>query len=521
MATFEWILILLIGAVLLTALARRLGAPYPAFLALGGACLAFVPNSPNWTLDPQLALALFVAPVLLDAAYDTSLRDLRDNWAAVTGLALAAVCATTAAVAIVARWLAPDMPWAAAIALGAIVAPPDAAAATAILRQVKLPHRLVKILEGESLLNDASALLILKLAIAAAVSGGLSASQIGPAFLLTVFGSIICGVALGRLLPPLLTWFEDAPSAIIVQFTSTFGVWILAEHLGLSGILTIVTYAMTVAWTAPIRTPARLRVPSYAVWDTAVFILNAFAFVLIGLQLRPIWERLSDALRVEYGVIGLSTLATVIAVRFVWVMGYNKILRMKIERYGFHPPRPMMRPSIQGGLVISWAGMRGIVTLAAAFAIPETLPDGAPFPYRDLILFTAFCVVLGTLLIQGLTLKPFIQRLTLDDSDPVGREVALGREQAYRAALVAIESDDSIAAKIVRKEYQALLEAADSAPEHGVSGELPGDRVRRTAIAAARKKAFQMRQSGEIGDDAYHVLEEEFDFAEISARQAG
>jgi hypothetical protein len=189
MHTFEWIIVLLLGAALLATLARKLGAPYPTFLALGGALLAFVPASPNWTLDPQLALTLFVAPVLVDAAYDTSLRDLRANWRPVAGLVLAAVGTTVLAVALVARWLVPEMPWPVAIALGAIVAPPDAAAATAVMRQVKLPHKLLKILEGESLLNDASALLVYRLAIMTMMAGHLGFGSVAPVFLLTVFGS--------------------------------------------------------------------------------------------------------------------------------------------------------------------------------------------------------------------------------------------------------------------------------------------------------------------------------------------
>ncbi len=179
MATFEWIIVLLLGAALLAALARRLGVPYPTFLALGGVLLAFVPASPNWTLDPQLALTLFVAPILVDAAYDTSLRDLRMNWRPVAGLAIAAVGTTVIAVALAARWLVPGMPWPVAIALGAIVAPPDAAAATAVMRQVKLPHRLLKILEGEkACLNDASALLVYRLAIMTVMAGHLGFAQL-------------------------------------------------------------------------------------------------------------------------------------------------------------------------------------------------------------------------------------------------------------------------------------------------------------------------------------------------------
>src|SRR5580765_9116301 len=218
MATFEWIIVLLLGAAVLAALARRVGAPYPTFLAIGGALLAFVPSSPNWTLDPHLALTLFVAPVLLDAAYDASLRDLRANWRPVAGLVIAAVGTTVLAVAFAARWFVPDMPWPVAIALGAIVAPPDAAAATAVMRQVKLPHRLLKILEGESLLNDASALLVYRLAIMTAVAGPLGFGSLAPVFLLTVFGSLAAGIACAFVMREVTRHLRDVPISVIVQF---------------------------------------------------------------------------------------------------------------------------------------------------------------------------------------------------------------------------------------------------------------------------------------------------------------
>src|SRR6195952_3131279 len=298
--TFEWIIGLLLGAVLLSALARRTKVPYPTFLALGGMALAFLPGSPSWTLEPDLALALFVAPVLLDAAFDTSLRDLRDNWLPVTTLVFVAVGLTTAVVALVARWLVPDLPLAAAIAPGAIVAPPDAAAATAILRQVNLPYRLLKTLEGESLLNDASALLIYRVAVGAAAVEHFKWSEFAPTILLALAGSLVAGFLFAKLSMTLTRRITDAPSAIIVQFAGTFTVWIVAEHIGLSGILTIVAYALTIARTPPARIPGRLRVPSYAVWDTAVFVLNVLAFVMIGMQLRPIWERLAETLRLHY-----------------------------------------------------------------------------------------------------------------------------------------------------------------------------------------------------------------------------
>jgi NhaP-type Na+/H+ or K+/H+ antiporter len=238
--TFEWIIGLLLGAVVLSALARRIKVPYPTFLAVGGALLAFAPQTPSWTLEPDLALALFVAPVLLDAAFDTSLRDLRNNWLPVATLVVVAVGFTTAVVALLAHWLRPDMPWSVAIALGAIVAPPDAAAAVAILRQVNLPYRILKILEGESLLNDASALLIYRIAVGATAVEHFRWSAFAPQVVLALLGSLIAGYLFARVSQLLTRRISEAPSAIITQFAGTFMVWIIAERLGLSGILTIV-----------------------------------------------------------------------------------------------------------------------------------------------------------------------------------------------------------------------------------------------------------------------------------------
>src|SRR5881409_1303437 len=225
---------LILGATLLAALARRVGAPYPVFLAIGGAILAFVPGAPSFTVLPELALALFVAPILLDAAYDASPRDLRDNWAPVTGLVVFAVGLTTIAVAVVARTLMPAMPWAPAIALGAVVAPPDAVAATAVLRPLRPPHRILTILEGESLLNDASALLIYRLAVGAVAVSSFSVRSVAPTLLLVVVGSVVVGPLMGWVVLRVTRRIRDAPTAIIVQFIVAFGVWILADRMGLS-----------------------------------------------------------------------------------------------------------------------------------------------------------------------------------------------------------------------------------------------------------------------------------------------
>jgi CPA1 family monovalent cation:H+ antiporter len=513
LTTLEWLIALLFGAVLLSALARRTKVPYPIFLAIGGMLLAFVPHGPSWTLEPKLALALFVAPVLVDAAYDTSLRDLRNNWLPVSTLVFVAVGLTTVSVAVLTHGLVPDMPWAAAVALGAIVAPPDAAAATAILRQVKLPYRILKILEGESLLNDASALLVYRVAVGAAAVQHFTWNAFVPQIALALVGSLIAGYLFAKLSMMVTRHITDAPSAIILQFGGTFTVWIVAEQIGLSGILTIIAYAITIARTAPEHTPARLRVPSYAVWDTAVFVLNVLAFMLIGMQLRPILTRLDDPVRLKYCLIALAVLGAVILTRVVWVMFYGTLLRALVAR-GYRPAAyAASPPSLKSGAVVGWCGMRGIVTLAAAFALPEE------FPYRDLILLTAFAVVLGSLLIQGLTLRPLIAALGLKDDDPVGAEVARGRAIAYRAALDEIDGDPSEEAEILRLEYRALLLRAEGDPHGGVtSSELPADPLRRRAIGAARRSILALRQSEDIGDDAFHRLEEELDWAELSAQ---
>jgi monovalent cation/hydrogen antiporter len=516
MGELEQLLGLFVVAVILAAGARRVGAPYPVFLALGGVLLAFLPGAPSFRVAPELALALFVAPVLLDAAYDASLRDLRDNWAPVTGLVVFAIGFTTAAVAVVAHTLIPTIPWAATIALGAIVAPPDAVAATAVLRPLRPPHRILTILEGESLLNDASALLIYRLAVGAVAANGFSVAAVAPTFLLAVVGSLVVGTALGWLVLRLLERVQHVPTAIILQFLTTFGVWMLADSIGLSGVLTMVCYAMTVARSAPERTPARTRLPSYAVWETVVFALNILAFIFIGLQIRPILEGLAAADRGRYFAVAGAVLPTVIIVRFAWHMSFNAVLRWRDRRFGFHPPRPTLRPTVGSGLIISWAGMRGIVSLAAAMALPSA------FPYRDLIVLTAFSVVLGTLAIQGLTLKPLLRALDLHDDDPVGREVSAAREHALRASLASFAGDRSPIAQVVRQEFTARLayEGPNAANADDVTGSAHRE-IYRGALQAARQAVFAMRANDEIGDDAFHRIEEELDWLEMADGRQG
>ena len=511
MNQLEVIVGLFLAAVLLSAAARKVGAPYPVFLAVGGGLLAFVPGVPVVTVPPGLALALFVAPILLDAAYDASLRDLRDNWLPLVSLVVVAVVLTTAAVAIVARMLVPSMPWAVAIALGALVAPPDAVAATAVLRPLRPPHRLLIILEGESLLNDASSLLIYRLAVGAVAANGFSAGSVAPAFLLAVVGSVVAGPAFAWGTQRILPRVHHVPTAIILQFVSTFSVWIIAENIGLSGVLTTVCYAMTLARSAPREIPARVRIPTNVVWQTVVFALNIMAFIIIGLQIRPIVEGLQPGDRLRYLLFAGAVLATVIVVRVAWHMPFNAVVRWKHVRYGYRPPRPMLRPSIGSGLVISWAGMRGIVSLAAALALP------ADFPFRGLILSTASAVVLGTLVLQGLTLKPLMRALDLHDGDPVADEIRTARQRALDVGLASVDGDGSHAADLVRRDFRARL--ARWQHKTGAAADLQSayTALHGQAVRAARQALLAMRDAEEIGDDAFHALEDELDWIEVSS----
>jgi CPA1 family monovalent cation:H+ antiporter len=384
------------------------------------------------------------------------------------------------------------------------------------MRQIKLPHRIRTILEGESLVNDASALLVYRLALGAAVAGNLSPMTIVPTAIAVIVGSIAVGILLSMLLARLLSSMRDAPIAIVIQFVGTFGVWIVADGIGLSGVLTIVAFAITSARSsARLRVPPHIRIPTNAVWAAAVFVLNALAFVLIGMQLRPILERLSgDGLSRALIVAG-AVLLTAIVARFAWVMAYNLFFRAVL-------PEPKTedgpgRPTVAGGLVVSWAGMRGIVTLAAAFSLPLALPDGSPFPYRDLILLCAFFVVLGTLVVQGLTLRPLIALLRLKAPSPVAAEVRHARAEALRAGLAAIDGDTSDQAKLLRKEFNATIETSADEGQSAALDELPGNDIRRAALMAARKRANELWLGGAIGDEAYRALESEFDWGELSA----
>ena len=514
MPLFELVIALLLAGAVLSAWARRISVPYPALLALAGAGLALLPNVPSVTLDPELALALFLAPVLLDAAFDSSPRDLMRDWRPVVGLAVAAVAVTIGAVAVVARLCVPGLPWPAAIALGAIVAPPDAAAATAVLKQMRPPHRLLVILEGESLFNDASALLVYRLAVTAAAAGSFSPWSALPLLVVVSVGSVLLAAVLSRLTLLIVGRVRDVATSVIIQFLTTFAVWILAERLRLSGIITIVTYAILTARSAPERMPARLRIPSYAVWEVVVFVLNVLAFILVGLQLRPILQRLDRPQLLAYLATAAAVCAAVIVVRMLWALAYELVGRW--ARPGDpRDPQLASRGSLRSAIAIGWSGMRGIVTLAAGLALPSA------FPGRDLILFTAFSVVLVTLVLQGGTLAPLMRLLRLEDDGTVEGEIRRARAETARAGLAALQGtgENGMTVLLTRK-YEARLRRADGTGPAAAEEveDLPRyAEALRSAQEAERRKLIELRARGVIGDDAFHRVEEELDWADLHA----
>jgi Na+/H+ antiporter len=513
MTLFESTLALLVIAVVLLQVSRRFSVPYPTMLALSGACIAALPLAPRIVIEPRLALALFIAPVLLDAAFDLPPRELHRNWVPLVGLALTAVVFTAAVVAWVGIKFA-GLPLAAAFTVGAIVAPPDAAAATAVLNQFKLPRRTMSILKGESLLNDAAALLIFAVATSFAMSSSTSPTRIVPQLILAVPGGILLGLVLGKLFLLLRPFTAGTLTDTIVQFVFTFGVWLVAEHFRVSPILAVVAFAMFLAHYVPALTTARERVHSYSVWEAAVFLLNVLAFLMMGLQARVVLSQLSGAELWSAIRFSLLVLAVVVFSRLIWIMPNVWISRRPYwirVRKRFNYEVPLL--SYSEGILMSWCGMRGLVTIATALAHPPN------FPRRDLIVLSAFAVVLGTLVIQGLTIRPLLLLLHLPSDSSVDREVSFARAEIMRAAISEIQNMPGDAANAVRAEYAAAESVAENYPNP--QGETEYDRLRMSAIAAQRRVLWGLRRQGRISDDAFHRLEEELDWSELSAAPRG
>jgi CPA1 family monovalent cation:H+ antiporter len=325
-----------------------------------------------------------------------------------------------------------------------------------------------------------------------------------------MLASVVAGFLLAQLYIRLVQRVTDVPSAIVMQFVGAFGVWILADEVGLSAIVTIVTFAITAARITPELTPASLRLPSYAVWDTVVFVLNVLAFVIIGLQVRPVLDSLEPGERTQYLQIAGLVLVTVIVVRIAWVFTYNRAAMLKAQLLGPGSWPGDYVPTPAGSTIVSWCGMRGIVTLATAFALPSA------FPYRDLIMLCAFGVVAGTLIFQGLTLRPLILLLGIKPDDTIAKEMCSAQAELARVAAAIIDEDASDAAQMLRAEFaipsdEQIAEGSES--EHALR-----NRLRSRIIAAQRHALVRMRDTGVISDDAFHPIEERLDRVEVNVR---
>lgn len=498
MALFQSILILLTLAVLLLQASRRLHIPYPTMLAVAGIAVAALPWANGLAIDPSLALALFIAPAILDSAFDFPLRAMRTYWVSLLILAVGAVLVTTAAVAWAGVVLG-GLPIAAAVVLGAIVSPPDAAAAAAMLSRPDLPRSTATVLKGESLLNDAVALLIFGIGLRIVENGG-GVLRALPQLGLAIPGGLLLGIAVGYAVSYVMRFLVGTLGGILFQFVIAFGIWLLAERLGLSAILAMVAAAMTLAQREGAMQPLD-RINSYAVWDVLVFVLNVLAFLFIGLDARGIVRQLdADHLRQDLAFAGI-VLAIVVVVRIVLVMLYNRAIQPFIRR------RHLAGPSIKQGIVASWCGMRGMVTLAAALALPED------FPHRDLVVLSALAVVLGTLVIQGITLEPLIRMLHFPEDGRAEEEKARVRALLTDSALMSLRAREDATAGALRQELQ--LEMLDhQAPGRGVGGL---DALRLEAIGLQRQLLWRLRRQCEIEEEVFRALEQELDLHELAS----
>ena len=517
MQLLEVTLFLLLCAVALGWLARHFHFPYPIALVIGGGALSFVPGLPKLEFDPQFILVLVLPPILYQAALMTSWRDFKANIRPIGLLAIGLVIVTTLAVGATLKVLVPDIPWAAAFVLGAIVSPPDAVAATAILSRLNVPRRVVTVLEGESLVNDASGLVLYKFAVAAVLTGMFSLADATLQFAGMSLGGIVMGVGIAWLFIAIHRHLGDVFIEVLMAMAAPYVAYMLAESLHVSGVLAVVAAGLVRGRYAPAIVSAEMRIVGRSMWNMLVFLLNSLIFILIGLQLSGVGERL-----VGYGVAQLmaygATISLVaVVVRFVWIYPLTHVPRMVMgaafrQRYPA-PPRAET-------FIMSWCGMRGIVSLAAALALPLTLADGTPFPHRDLIIFLTFVVIAVTLVLQGLTLAPLIRQLHVGEDWVHQEEHRQARLALSAAAAAAIDGaaragniPDHITARIHAEFAEKINEAAPAREAVSTGAEL-AQRLRRAAISAERRELIRIWRDNQISDDVLHHLEEDLDYQE-------
>jgi Na+/H+ antiporter len=516
----EPVVLLLVLVAGLVVIANKLKVPYPVLLLLGGLALSFVPFLPVIRLDPNLVLFFFLPPLLYPAALFTSWRDFRRNLRPILFLAIGLVLMTTTVVAWVAHSFIAGLPWAAAFALGAIVSPPDAVAAEAILRRLRVPARIQAVLGGESLVNDATALVAYQFAVAAMVTGQFSLGAASVRFVLVGAG----GVALGLLVGLVMRWvqrqLDDPPVQITLSLLTPFAAYLLAERLHVSGVLSTVAAGVYLGWHSTALS-ARTRLQALAFWEMISFLLNGFIFIMIGLQLPGILRALSQEPLSRLTTYGLLISATVVFVRIAWVFPATYLPRWLSPKLRARDPIPPWQQSV----LIAWAGMRGVVSLAAAFALPLVLADGRPFPGRPYILFLTFCVILTTLVFQGLTLPLLIRKLGVEDDGAVDNEERSARLQANEAAVDFIEQkalQDDIAEEVmarVRAEYCDRIEQLNACCQE--SGNPGGEiatpayqRLQHGALQIERRTIIALRNSHQINDQALRRIQRDLDLAE-------
>jgi monovalent cation/hydrogen antiporter len=509
------VLFLLVAVAALTALARVLGVPYPILLVVGGSLVGFAPGVPEIELEPELVLLIFLPPLLFNAAYFSSLRDLRADLRAISLNAVCLVLVTTVLVALAAHAAVEGLPWAAAFALGAIVSPTDPLAATAIMRRLGVPRRLTAVVEGESLINDGTALVAYRAAVVA-VGGTFDLLDAAGDFVLNVAGGIAVGLAVGLALVQVFRRLvADDVVGVVLSLACGYLGYLPAEEIGVSGVLAAVTVGLIVGRRSPeLSTPAS-RLRGYAFWEVLVFLLNAVLFILVGLQLPSILDEQEHSAAELVGL-GLLVSAAVVGARLLWTLAAPYAIRALDRREAQRARRTSWQVRLVGG----WSGLRGAVSLAAALALPTG------FPERGLIIFLTLCVIFATLVAQGLSLPWLIRRLGVHDDGSGEREELHARREATAAAIAHLEllgeedwtRDDTIERLLglYRFRDRRLRQRAGELDDPELDDDLDErshafQRTVREVLDAQRRRVVELRDGGAISDDILHALERELD----------
>jgi CPA1 family monovalent cation:H+ antiporter len=502
----------------LLALAPLLRVPYPILLVVGGLALGFVPGIPHVALRPDVVLVAILPPLLYSSAFFTSLRDLRRNARPLSLLAIGLVFTTTLGVAAICHAAIAGLSWPVCFVLGALVAPTDAVAANAIASRLGVPRRIATLIEGESLVNDATALVAYRFAVAAVLTGSFSLWHATWRFAFDVVGGIAIGLAVGFVIRMIRRRLNHSPTEIAIALLSGYFAYLPAQAAGVSAVLAAVTVSVYVGWYTPELTTVETRLQGDAVWNILTFLLNALLFGLVGLQLRPILDSLSGI--ATSSLIGDAAIvsAAVIGIRLVWIYPATYLPRLLSRRIRERDPYPPWQYSA----LMGWTGLRGAVTLAAALALPLTTGSGAPFPERNLLIYLAFCVILATLVVQGLTLPLLIRLLRLEDDGSAAKEESKARIHAANAALARLEElaaedwvrDDT--AERLRAQYrfrQGRFSARLDAEDDGSIEQRSQDfqRLRRELLDAERRAVVDLRRQGKINDDVMNIVQRDLD----------